>query len=621
MATFTFTCQRMKSLDDQREEASLPLADVVRSDYNTCQRTTALEEIGMRHSWMALLACTTLSWGAAPPRPARPAYAGTWKMTVHQIVGNRAGADITFCLIKIAGDRRLTAEVSAATPGFKGLKANALKADDRSLALNLTGAGPALHITVYPPRGKKKFDVLLGVAQGRGASFPIRLERTRLKAIDPKKAVQKMAGFDSLVDALKTLDPDERAKALKDVADKHAGKPIALIAKIQLLQSRFQDGKARPVEEAAADFLKAISAYGPLLELDYNFQLGRSLAGHPKLAALAVPYAKKALKLLGDRPTPDRETAVLKVLAAGLRKAGKKADADRLAPRIAKLEAQLDRLFLATALPFKPAKYAGRKGKSTRIVACELFTSGQGMPSLALQRSCDALLQTHSAKEVVLLEYHLHGQLSGRAVGDALANADAVARAAYYDEDLHAPRLILDGKLTALRGGGAGDIKARYEDLRKRIDKALETEAEARVVLKVGRKGDTITVEATVDGLKAPGEKVRLRLALVEEVVRYPGLSGQRLHHHVVRALVGENDGYPLKTKTATKRASVSLGDVRSKLQDFLTASAKEKTPFPGDMPEMLKGKLKLIALVQDDESKKILQAAQIDVPEATKAK
>ena len=37
--------------------------------------------------------------------------------------------------------------------------------------------------------------------------------------------------------------------------------------------------------------------------------------------------------------------------------------------------------------------------------------------------------------------------------------------------------------------------------------------------------------------LKKTGEKVRLRFVLVEDVARYVGGNGQRLHHHVVRAL------------------------------------------------------------------------------------
>jgi hypothetical protein len=48
-----------------------------------------------------------------------------------------------------------------------------------------------------------------------------------------------------------------------------------------------------------------------------------------------------------------------------------------LAPLMAGDEAARDKEYLARVPPFKPDTFAGRKGKSERVVAMELFTGAQ----------------------------------------------------------------------------------------------------------------------------------------------------------------------------------------------------------------------------------------------------
>ena len=82
-----------------------------------------------------------------------------------------------------------------------------------------------------------------------------------------------------------------------------------------------------------------------------------------------------------------------------------------------------------------------------------------------------------------------------------------------------------------------------------------------------------------------------------------------------MRALPGGLEGTELKEAKATQKVTVNLADLRKTLTDYL-ASADKKRPFMDDDRPMELKHLKLIALIQDDESKEILQAAQIDVPE-----
>ena len=71
---------------------------------------------------------------------------------------------------------------------------------------------------------------------------------------------------------------------------------------------------------------------------------------------------------------------------------------------------------------------------------------------------------------------------------------------------------------------------------------ALEAKTELQVGGSAKRAGDKVTVSVDLDGVKDPGEKVKLRVLLVEEKVKYVGGNGMRFHHMVVRALAGGPD-------------------------------------------------------------------------------
>src|SRR5262249_19842786 len=159
-----------------------------------------------------------------------------------------------------------------------------------------------------------------------------------------------------------------------------------------------------------------------------------------------------------------------------------------------------------------------RKRTSERVALLELFTGAQCPPCVAADIAFDAVLKTHKPSEVVLLQYHLH--IPGP---DPLTNADTVKRSEYYGLE-GTPATYLDGKETEALGGGRGRGKDSYDTLRKQLDGALKKNAAANLSLAVQRTGDKIDIEADVADLAKTGDRVRLRFALVEEVVRYPGI-------------------------------------------------------------------------------------------------
>ena len=128
------------------------------------------------------------------------------------------------------------------------------------------------------------------------------------------------------------------------------------------------------------------------------------------------------------------------------------------------------------------------------------------------------------------------------------------------------------------------------------------------------RNGDRIDATPTVTGL-ASAKESRLRLLLVEDVVRYQGRNGRRLHHHVVRAVVGDVEARLPKGEASPHKFTVSVSDVKKKLADYLEKSKKAPAVLDDERPLDLK-RLKVVALIQEQESKEILHAVQVDVPE-----
>jgi hypothetical protein len=98
---------------------------------------------------------------------------------------------------------------------------------------------------------------------------------------------------------------------------------------------------------------------------------------------------------------------------------------------------------------------------------------------------------------------------------------------------------------------------------------------------------------------------------LVEEVARWPGSNGQRLHHHVVRAFLGEGGvkGTPLTEASSNKSASVNLVDLQKALNEYL-----DKKNFDADSRPLDLKHLKVVAFVQDEKTKEVMQAAEADL-------
>jgi hypothetical protein len=332
----------------------------------------------------------------------------------------------------------------------------------------------------------------------------------------------------------------------------------------------------------------------------------------PLVGDLGLSYARRAAKLLKDDMPLAARATTYKLLERALEARGKADEAKALLPTIEKLDAELDRNYLKALITFKVEPFKARKGASDRVALVELFTGARYPQAVAAGIAYDAAMQRYTPKEVVFFQYQV--AINPQDL-DPLVNRDSEARKAFYTADLESvPSMFVDGKLTPALGGAAPRGQESYDIAKEAIDKAVESEAMAKIKLDVSRTGDTITAKADVSGLRETGAKVRLRFALVEQAVRYNGPNGLRLHHHVLRAFIGGEGGFKLEKPEVTQSASVILPQLRKQLADYIAESAKKaKAPWP-ERPLAL-AKLKVIAWVQDEDSKQVYQAAQADVP------
>jgi hypothetical protein len=422
------------------------------------------------------------------------------------------------------------------------------------------------------PAGAKEPERIYGsVLLLRGDLNQAHLERTTLTSLDP-------------------LELDKEVLTMQSVGHE------VLRAALNLLQNA--SAKKAKVEEVRAwadKAVKAADAHGPLWHREVMLLVAGVLANQDGYPAVALQYARQAERLMDEKDSPIDKRRILTVLSAALEKSGKNDEAKEVLTR-------RDKIQYVTI-----KKYAGRKAKSDRVVLVELFTGAQCPPCVAADLAFDGLEQTYRPSEAVLLQYHLH--IPGP---DPLTNPDTETRSSFY-EVRSTPVILINGQQGPRGGGGFDVCQARYDSYTESINEMLEQSAKASIKLSAAQKGNRIDINADVSDLAEGKGDVRLRLALVEELVSYTGGNRLPTHHCVVRAFAGGPAGFALKEKSSTKSASIDVEDLRKKLSEYLDKYNKDDM-FPSkDRPLEMK-RLRVVAFVQNNDTKEVYQAAQVPV-------
>lgn len=555
----------------------------------------------MRRLLSATMICL-MSWicvlgGRAELTAAESPAAGTWKVTLL-----RAGTEATLWLLKIEEkDGKLEASLPAALPDFAGSTVEAVHADDKAIRCTIRGKdGQRFGIAAYWPQDKPRPQKLRGSIDVGGQWLLAHLERTDLKTLDPEKAFVRGPAADAYEKAHDQEDLKEQEKAFKALIEKFRGEPAAYFATLTLIGLAEDAGTAEAEVRAHVEqAIKLVQSHGPEMELQTALAVTRMLADSEKLAPVAVEYGNKVEKLLGPGGHPVARIVATRSLLTALHKTGQKEDARTVEERLQKAEESF-----VEAKPFP-----GRKARSDRVALVEFFTGARCPPCVAADFAFDALARSHKPSDVVFLQYHLH--IPGP---DPLTNKDTEKRSEFYTVQ-GTPAIYLNGVEGPALGGGLIHAQDRYDRLRKAVDAKLEAESQAKVRVTAERQGDKILIRAEVSEIAKPGDHLRLRFVLAEELVRFAAPNGQRFHHYVVRAMPGGPEGIPLKEKAGKHTATVALAELRKSLSDYITDFVKDQGVPLDNLPADLKH-LKVVAFIQNDTSKEVLQAAQVEVKE-----
>jgi hypothetical protein len=593
------------------------------------------------------VAAGLLSPAADTPVPAGGKYVLT--------LASGAGYENRIAIVKLSEkDGQYTAEVVATPPASKALPGQPARQPQKVTIGEPKVVGGLITFTVEVGAAKYEFEgrldsahptLILGSLEARGYNYRAALTATekvefaegeglaQTKLPDELQQANKLRAEPFLLqnrlrqekDEEKKKELSERVKAAKKEADE---KIPGLLVKVVETNSDSAVGyhtllellsvlgktKATPAEvKKWADGTVAYAAkHGPRFEKTAVAAVAVALATQSGLGEVALPFAERYAA--GADKSPTAQVKALSTLAAAQGLAGK-LDAEKATrAKIAILDADLDAEYRTTTPGFAVEKYPGRKNPdANRVAVLELFTGAQCPPCVAADIAFDALEKTYSTKDVVFVQYHMH--IPGP---DPLTNSDTIARWDYYSK-LHpegmrgVPSSLFNGKPQAGGGGGRDAAKGKYEAYTKAIDAILEQKTNVKIDGLAVLADGSVTATASVAGVEKADGKV-VRLLLVEDEVKYVGGNGIRFHHSVVRSAFGNAAGWTGKDGKVS--AAVKLADLRKGLSEYLENYNKNERAFnPPDRPLDLKH-LKVIVLVQDDETSEILNALQLEVKE-----
>ena len=258
-----------------------------------------------------------------------------------------------------------------------------------------------------------------------------------------------------------------------------------------------------------------------------------------------------------------------------------------------------------------------------------------------------AALDRYTRDDLVLLSYHVHIPRP-----DPMVNPSTLARQAFYAVR-SSPSYFVDGESSG--GGGSADgARALFESrIDPMIARHMGQNPEAAIALRATNTGATVKVKATVSQTASTSDKLTLQIALVEDQVGFSGENGMRFHEMVVRSLAPAppapvrqdkpeatdkpasdkadadtpaadqpaakpvTTGFALKpgkggTFEYTFDLAKAVADAKAHLEDYETNTRKGQYSFRQKMHAIDADKLSVVAFVQDEATKKILQAVYV---------
>lgn len=269
--------------------------------------------------------------------------------------------------------------------------------------------------------------------------------------------------------------------------------------------------------------------------------------------------------------------------------------------------------------PFSVAKYTPTANRTKRTVLAELFTGAACPPCVAADVAFDTEIERYNRDELVILVYHLHIPAP-----DPLTNAATEQRAKFYAAN-STPTFFVNGERD--NGGGARrDAKRVYDRVNPKIETLLTQPNATDLSLSATMENGVVKAEANAENIKDDVSNLRLHIVLVENEVSYTGENGVRFHPMVVREIGGENhEGFVLKDKKSQFEWQFKVPEISRNLKTYLDKyeqerqKINEKFSFAEKKFEINPKKLAVVAFVQNEKTKNILQAKFVDLSEPEK--
>ncbi len=249
-------------------------------------------------------------------------------------------------------------------------------------------------------------------------------------------------------------------------------------------------------------------------------------------------------------------------------------------------------------LPFHAGDYLPESTWQGKVVVAELFTGAQCPPCVAADLGFDGLIEAYQPRHLAVLEYHLH--IPGP---DPLTNHASASRAAYYGAN-STPTSLFDGENKHGGGGDRSRAELKFGQYSQAIKEQIYEAPQVKLGVNATVQGDSVQVTFKADkDIKGAD----YHLVLVQKEARYSGSNGIVFHKLVVREFI--------TVHPQAGKASIDLKESEKKAAASLVEYEKANAfSFAEKLTAINRSQLQVVFMVQERESKKILNAAVAEV-------
>ncbi|WP_339744125.1 hypothetical protein [uncultured Rubinisphaera sp.] len=263
----------------------------------------------------------------------------------------------------------------------------------------------------------------------------------------------------------------------------------------------------------------------------------------------------------------------------------------------------LDETYEKEAFYFvKPQDQQPTLKENRKIPLLELFTGSACPPCVAGDLALGGLEKKFPSPEIIAVRYHQHIPRP-----DPLTNSDSEARFSYYG-DGGTPTLVINGRPASSVGGYVFHAENHFEELLPKVGSLISEPSPVLINLNTTAEGDKLKIKADVSGVTESRTAVRLRVLIVDPLIHFEAPNGIRLHEMVVRDMPAGTNGIAVKDGKATFEKTVSISELKKEIMANLKTFQENRDYKFENIPSDF-SKLKVVAFVQDDDSRLVLQS------------